>query len=54
MTPNVNRGKRSSTPSKIIVASVCMGGNGIAMKSMERKFSVPPWKSGTAGRPFSK
>ena len=28
---DLSRGKRSSTPSKIIVASVCIGGYGIAM-----------------------
>ena len=31
-----------------------MGGKGIAMKSTERKFSAPPWKSVTGGRPLSK
>ena len=27
------------------------GGNGIGMKSTERKFSAPPWKSGTRRQP---
>ena len=31
ITPIRNRGKRSNTPSNSIVASVCIGGNGIAM-----------------------
>ena len=38
----------------ISVARVSMGGKGIAMKSTERKFSVPPWKSVTSGSPFLK
>ena len=30
-TPTFSSGKRSNTPSNTIVASVCIGGNGIAM-----------------------
>src|SRR5438552_1119791 len=54
MTPNLSRGKRSRMPSMMSVATVSIGGKGIAMKSTERKFSVPPWKSVTSGRPFLK
>ena len=52
MTPIISVGKRSSTPSKIIVASVCIGDSPIAMYDTEVKLPSPPWKSGTSGRPL--
>ena len=53
MTPTRSAGKRSRTPSKIIVASVCIGASGIAMYDTDVKLSSPPWKSGTGGSPLS-
>ena len=53
ITPTRSVGKRSRMPSKIIVASVCIGASGIAMYDTDVKLSSPPWKSGTGGRPFS-
>ena len=46
-------GNRSSTPSMIIVPSVCMGAYGMARYDTDVKFLSPPLKSGTGGRPFS-
>ena len=54
IAPNFSRGKRSITPSMIRQARVCITELGIGMKLTEVKFSSPPWKSFTRGRPFSK
>ena len=52
MTPIISRGKRSRTPSKIIVARVCIGDSPMAMYDTEVKLPSPPWKSLTSGSPL--
>ena len=54
MAPHLSRGKRSKTPSTTRAERVCQTLSGIAMKVSEVKFSSPPWKSFTKGRPFSR
>ena len=53
IAPHFRFGKRSKTPSITRAESVCQMESGIAMKVREVKFSSPPWKSFTKGRPFS-
>ena len=50
--PNCSFGKRSSTPSKISVAMVCITEFGMLRKLTDVKFSAPPSQSSCAGRPF--
>ena len=42
ITPIRKSSNRSSTPSRIIIESACIGPCGIAIYEIERKFSSPP------------
>jgi hypothetical protein len=47
-------GWRSKTPSITSTLSVCQIATGMLMYVSPVKFSAPPWKSSTCGRPLSR